>query len=144
MVLFALMTVVIGLFPGLLYGLLPYAVESAPYRAEAVVTQLQMLLFAALAFFLLLPLLRRTPTITLDLDWLWRVGWVKLFRFFERQFEAARNQLYAVLSGLLKRVTDGLMRHHGAQGMLARSWPTGSMLLWVAVLLAVFMIARYA
>ena len=144
MVLFALMTVLIGLFPGLLYGLLPYAVESAPYRAEAVVTQLQMLLFAALAFFLLLPFLRRTPTITLDLDWLWRVGWVKLFRFCERLFEGARNQLYAVISGLLKRITDGLMRHHGAQGMLARSWPTGSMLLWVAVLLAVFMIARYA
>jgi multicomponent Na+:H+ antiporter subunit D len=144
MVLFALMTVLIGLFPGLLYGLLPYAVESAPYRAEAVVTQLQMLLFAALAFFLLLPFLRRTPTITLDLDWFWRVGWVRLFRFFERQFEAARNQLYAVSSGLLKRVTDSLMRHHGAQGLLARSWPTGSMLLWVAVLLAVFMIARYA
>jgi multicomponent Na+:H+ antiporter subunit D len=46
--------------------------------------------------------------------------------------------------GLLKRFSDELMRHHGTQGVLARAWPTGSMLLWMAVLLAVFMIARYA
>jgi multicomponent Na+:H+ antiporter subunit D len=34
-----------------------------------------------------------------------------------------------------RRTVDGLFRHHGPQGILARTWPTGSMMLWVAVLL---------
>jgi len=52
----------------------------------------------------------------------------------------------ATLGALLRRLESlatGLSEHHGPQGVLARTWPTGSMLLWVAVLLAVFMIARY-
>ncbi len=36
-----------------------------------------------------------------------------------------------------------LTRHHGARGTLARTWPTGSMALWVAILLAVFVVAYY-
>jgi multicomponent Na+:H+ antiporter subunit D len=32
---------------------------------------------------------------------------------------------------------------HGPKSLLARTWPTGSMLLWVAVLLALFLIVRY-
>lgn len=144
MVLFAVISLVLGVFPALLSGLLPYDVASAPYRPEAVVTQLQMLLFAALAFFLLLPYLKRTPTITLDLDWFWRVAWVEAFRFVERIANGIRARAGDATRALLKRVSDELMRHHGAQGVLARAWPTGSMLLWVAVLLAAFMIARYA
>ena len=144
MILFAVISLLLGVFPALLSGLLPYALESAPYRPEAVVTQLQMLLFAALAFFLLLPYLKRTPTITLDLDWFWRVAWVEAFRFVERIANGLVDRAGDAIRALLKRVSDELMRHHGAQGVLARAWPTGSMLLWVAVLLATFMIARYA
>ena len=144
MILFAVISLLLGVFPALLSGLLPYALESAPYRPEAVVTQLQMLLFAALAFFLLLPYLKRTPTITLDLDWFWRVAWVEAFRFVERIANGLVDRAGDAIRALLKRVSDELMRHHGAQGVLARAWPTGSMLLWVAVLLAAFMIARYA
>ena len=44
---------------GLLYGLLPYPVDYVPYTADHVVTQLQLLLFAGLAFFVLLLLVRR-------------------------------------------------------------------------------------
>ena len=33
---------------------------------------LQLLMFSGLAFFLMLPLMRRTLTITLDVDWLYR------------------------------------------------------------------------
>ena len=143
MLLFAAISVLLGVFPGLVYGLLPGAADFTPYAAQGVLTQLQLLLFAGLAFFLLLPLLRRTPTITLDVDWLWRVAWVEVFRFFERTINAARARLGGGVQALLRRFSDELMRHHGAQGVLARAWPTGSMLLWVAVLLAVFMIARY-
>ena len=43
-----------------------------PYTASHVVSQLQLLLFSGLAFFLMLGWLKRTLTITLDTDWLWR------------------------------------------------------------------------
>src|SRR5690606_40486805 len=33
---------------------------------------LSLLLFSGLAFFVLLPMLQRTETITLDFDWIWR------------------------------------------------------------------------
>jgi multicomponent Na+:H+ antiporter subunit D len=38
-------------------------------------------------------------------------------------------------------VISALFRHHGPQGLLARTWPTGSMVLWVAVLLGAYLLA---
>jgi multicomponent Na+:H+ antiporter subunit D len=143
MVLFSVVCIGLGVFPQLLYGLLPYPVEYEPYTAEHVVTQTQLLLFAGLAFFVMLPLMKRTLTVSLDLDWFWRVGWVRLFRAVEALLNGLRVGAGGLVQGLLQRFSAGLMRHHGAQGVLARAWPVGSMLLWVALLLAVFMIFRY-
>ena len=36
-----------------------------------------------------------------------------------------------------------LDRHHGQQGMMARGWTTGSMVLWVALLLGLSLILYY-
>ena len=62
----------LGVAPGLLYAALPYPVAYVPYTASHVVSQLQLLLFSGLAFFLMLGWLKRTLTITLDTDWFWR------------------------------------------------------------------------
>jgi multicomponent Na+:H+ antiporter subunit D len=144
MVLLSVLCIGIGVFPGLLYWMLPYPVHVVPYTTEHVLSMLQLLLFAGLAFFVMLPMMKRTLTISLDLDWFWRVAWVRLFRLVERLMNGLRIGLGGAVLGLLKRFSDELMRHHGAQGVLARAWPIGSMLLWVAVLLAGLMIARYA
>ena len=72
MVLFAALCIGIGIWPDPLYGLLPYPVDYAPYTVPHVVNALQLLLFSGLAFFVMLPLMRRTLTVTLDFDWLWR------------------------------------------------------------------------
>ena len=45
--------------------------------------------------------------------------------------------------GGYRRVVAGLARHHGPQGVLARTWPTGSMVLWVAVLLGAYLVFYY-
>jgi multicomponent Na+:H+ antiporter subunit D len=34
-----------------------------------------------------------------------------------------------------------LSHHHAPQGLLARNWPTGSMVLWVALLLGAYLLA---
>ena len=72
MIFFAVICILLGVFPGLLYFMLPYEVNYVPYTAAHVVTQLQLLLFSGLAFFVMLPLMKRTLTISLDFDWFYR------------------------------------------------------------------------
>ena len=50
----AFLCVAIGMFPQPLYNLLPYPVDFIPYTSAHVVGQLQILLFGALAFALLM------------------------------------------------------------------------------------------
>src|SRR3989304_7773718 len=72
MLFFSTLCIGLGIYPDPLYAMLPYPVDYVPYTGAHVVTQLQLLLFSGLAFFVLLDVLRRTPTITLDVDWLYR------------------------------------------------------------------------
>ncbi len=131
--------IALGAYPAPLYALLPYPVQYLPYTGAHVVAQLQLLLFAGLAFFVLLPWLKRTPTITLDTDWLYRVAGARLLQvvigicsgFGTR----AQRGLQHGLQGFFMRI----YRHHGPRGVLARTWPTGSMVLWVAILLGTYL-----
>ena len=72
MVLFAILCIVLGVFPQPFYALLLYPVEYDAYSTGKVLFYLQLLLFSGLAFFLLLPAMK--CTLTLDMDWLWRIG----------------------------------------------------------------------
>lgn len=77
MISFAGICIFLGIFPGPLYALLPYQAEAAEYAKvvysfDHVMTMLGLLLFAGLSFFVLLPLMKRTESITLDIDWIWR------------------------------------------------------------------------
>jgi multicomponent Na+:H+ antiporter subunit D len=72
MIFFAVICILLGIFPNMLYFMLPYEVNYEPYTAAHVVTQLQLLLFSGLAFFVMLPLTKRTLTISLDFDWFYR------------------------------------------------------------------------
>jgi multicomponent Na+:H+ antiporter subunit D len=140
MLLFAAACIVLGCFPGLLYPLLPYAVDYAPYTGPHVVSQLQLLLFAGLAFFVMLPVMERTRTITLDIDWFYRVlviraangvlaAWQESGRLL-RQFWGRSG------ASLVERL-QGWFRPHGP---LAQTWPTGSMTLWVTVILVLLVV----
>lgn len=73
----AFFSVLIGIFPGLLYSLLPNSVDYVPYTASHVLDQLQLLFFAGLAFVVLMVTGRHpheNRAITLDLDWFYRKG----------------------------------------------------------------------
>jgi multicomponent Na+:H+ antiporter subunit D len=94
--------IVIGVFPGLLYGYLPYAIEYAPYTAQHVLATLGLLSFTALGFFVLLAHLDPEPKISLDTDWLYR-----------RVVPVATVRAYRVLAGaegLLGRAYEGFIR----------------------------------
>jgi multicomponent Na+:H+ antiporter subunit D len=64
----------IGCYPAYLYRMLPYAVEYHPYTSYHVSETLQILLFTALGFFLLLKKLEPEAKISLDLDWPYRMA----------------------------------------------------------------------
>jgi len=136
MLLFAFLCIFLGVFPGLLYGILPYPVDYAPYTVGHLVTQFQLLLFAGFAFFALLPLMKRTETISLDFDWFYRrflkIICQELTYKSSKVGHRTEQKLIERAEGLIAR----LYKHHGPHGILARTWPSGGMVLWVAVMLS--------
>lgn len=73
-----------GLRPNELYSILPFAVDYKAYTVPHLVTQMQLLMFSALVFFLFLPMLKRTATISLDTDWLYRKGGKAFYGLMDR------------------------------------------------------------
>lgn len=74
----------LGVYPQPLYHILPYPVEYHAYGFEHTLNMFQLLMFSALAFFMLLPLLKRTETISIDTDWIYRKGGNLFFAGCER------------------------------------------------------------
>ena len=152
MVIFAGLCILLGVFPQLLYPLLPYPVEYEPYSAGKVLFYLQLLLFSGLAFFLLLPLMKRTETISLDTDWLWRRLGLGLWRAFAGLVVYLGELLARVWQKLApvvqKFIVDYLGQPHTAdseeQSVFARSWPIGTTALWIVILLSGYVLAAYA
>lgn len=100
----------IGVFPQPLYSLLPFPVDYVPYTGAHVVGQLQLLMFGALAFALLMlsgiyP--AEIRSINLDTDWVYRKVARQVYRFCAWAFDglnAQANNLFAKqLPGLLER-----------------------------------------
>ena len=143
MYLFSFFCIGLGVYYAPLYAILPFEVEYVPYTAEHLVSQFQLLLFAGLAFFVMLPQMKRTLTISLDFDWFYRhLGPALVGAVTSRSFEAW-SRLVAVGRARGRRVVDGLFRAHGPHGVLATTWPTGSMVMWAAVLLAAFLVFTF-
>jgi multicomponent Na+:H+ antiporter subunit D len=132
--------VLVGVFPQQLYALLPFAGSYHPYSLSHVVEQLQLLVPAALLFFATLPLFSVVPQRQLDTDWLLRKPLLIVWQDFVLQLFALglRGRSMAVSS--LIRGFKIVFRHHGPRGVLSRSWPTGSIALWVAILLASYVL----
>ncbi|MBM51842.1 MAG: Na(+)/H(+) antiporter subunit D [Acidobacteria bacterium] len=136
----------IGVFPGVLYNILPFPVDYEPYTVTHVITQLQLLFWSAVAFAwlnwvgLYPPELR---SVNLDSDWIVRRLVPRMFgpvtRAFARLWTGTLDQLGRRATATLQTVH----RHHGPQGILERTWPTGSMALWVAILLALILLLYY-
>ena len=142
----ALLCIGIGSFPAFLYGMLPYDTRYSPYDATHVLAQLQLLAFSALAFTWLKlagiypPELR---SVNLDVDWLYRRLAPNAVHAVMAKVapidRALRNQAKAAIDWALR----DLARRHGSYGGLGGSWPTGSMVLWVAALLGLSLLFYY-
>lgn len=112
-----------GVYPWLLYDMLPFPVDYAPYTWAHVLTQLQLLLFASLAFvWLKLAHLYppELPSTNVDAEWIYR-------RLLPRTVDAIRRVIQAVALpvGLLLEAAKewsvaGLLALYGPRSALAR------------------------
>ena len=126
----------IGVYPQPLYALMPNPVDYNAYNIGLILKELQLLLFTGLAFFLALNLVRGKNVMALDVDWLYRGGGKWLVVALRDSITAVNRQTRAHVNAVLGRYGRSVDRRHGRDGKLARSWPTGSMAMWTAILLA--------
>ena len=142
----AVLCVGIGSYPWFLYSNLPFPVVYEPFDGTHVLAQLQLLFFSAGAFVwlnlkgLYPPELR---SVNLDVEWIYRKAAPRAIRKLVAVFAPIDAGLRRGVVNRFSRLVEGLFRHHGPHGILARTWPTGSMVLWVAILLASYLVIYY-
>lgn len=142
----AVLCVAIGVFPSMLYNILPYDAPYSPYDLTHVLTQLQLLAFATLGVVFLHRSGRypaEVPSTNLDAEWVYRRLFPRIYYAIVGALGRGRSYIARPLAGLSARLNSGLVRTHGPTGMLARTWPTGSMVLWVAILLALYLLLDF-
>jgi multicomponent Na+:H+ antiporter subunit D len=97
---------------------------------------LQLLLFSGLAFFVLLGYLKRTPTITLDTDWLWRKALPSNATWLA-QWNRTLMAMFAPLGRWVSSVVGFISSTVGVSSPLSTTWSLATMGLAVVVLLIV-------
>ena len=143
----AVLCIAIGIYPSALYSLLPYDTGYNPYDATHVLAQTQLLFFSALAFVwlnlkgLYPPELRST---NLDFDWIYRRAFPKVlqstFSVIWKADNAIRQAFLVKLNQTLAFISR---RYEGTSSLLSRTYPAGSMVMWVAVILATYLFLSF-
>ncbi len=143
----AALCIYIGVFPQTLYAILPFDMgDYQPYTMGHVVGQLQLLLFALLAFGVLMRTGIHPPeirAINLDTDWTYRKAAPSVIGFAARGVAVIWNAKIAFLLGAFNKVVARLYYSHGPEGRTAREWPTGATVVAIAVLLAAAMVVDF-
>ena len=137
----------IGIYPAALYSLLPYDTGYNPYDATHVLAQTQLLFFSALAFVWLNlkgmypPELRST---NLDFDWIYRRAMPtvlqNIFNIIWKTDRIVRDKLKAKLHFSSHYLAE---KNNRVSGLLSRNNPLGSMAMWVAVVLAIYLFLSF-
>lgn len=150
MIFFAGLCILIGVFYEPLYAILPFPAAAGevlykPYTVSHVVSQLQLLLWSGLAFFLLLPVLKRTLTITLDFDWLWRSFFPWLWRNLLRPIVTVLGWIRDVFFIESKRLAAAFTREEQPTGKADpfREWSLGSAMVLLTFTLFVFLVVGF-
>lgn len=130
----------LGIAYPLLYAILPYSVEYEPYTSPHVINQLQLLLFATLAFVVLMKsglYPAEIDSTNLDTDVLYRRFLPAVVRrtgnVMANVNESARGDALMIIG----EVISGSRETFGRGGVLGRTWSSSTMTLWATVLLAI-------
>jgi multicomponent Na+:H+ antiporter subunit D len=146
MLFFAGLCLLLGLYPEPLYAILPFPAAPGEQLYQAytyghVVQQLELLIASGAAFFLLLPLLKRTRTITLDVDWLYRrlipLIWAGVLRPVLRGLETLH---VAIVEGIPRGAAETLGRPQQPTPGRIEPWGVGPTVLLFTAFLLVFLV----
>lgn len=143
----AALCIAIGIYPQALYSLLPFDTGYNPYDATHVLAQTQLLFFSALAFVwlnlkgLYPPELRSTH---LDFDWVYRRA---VPNVLQQVFSVIWRVDRAIRDAIKLKITTTLGYFAGKNDrlsiLLSRNYPIGSMAMWVAVVLATYLLLSF-
>lgn len=145
----AILSIGIGVHPEPLYALLPDQEQIAgyhPYSAYHIIEQLQLLLWAILAFAVLILIKwypAEVPSTNLDTDWFYRVPGRAFVTWAVGAARVIWVALWGIFSGRLHALMTRIYTMHGPEGQLARNWPIGFMALWTAVLLGFVLVLSF-
>jgi multicomponent Na+:H+ antiporter subunit D len=143
----AFLCIAIGVYPAPLYALLPYEVQYESYTTTHVITQLQLLFFSALAFTVLMRTGIYPPelkSVNLDSDWTYRKAVPSVIRVLAAFVAHVYDAILTFLSNRINNTIRRLHRSHGPEGRMARNWPTGAMVLSIALLLGATLLVNFA
>lgn len=139
MALLALLCILPGMFPALLYTLLPGVVDANPNTLPHIFKHLLLVLPAGAAFVLFLPWLQRHPARTWDFDWLYRVALRHGLESLERFGNAMNELLERNSRAAYKRISGYIYHTHGTRLGVSRAQAIGVTALWIAVLLGTYL-----
>ena len=142
----AFLCVFIGVFPGVLYALLPYEVDYKPYTFGHVLAQMQLLCFALLAFVWLMKSGIHPPevrAVNLDSDWLYRRWLAVRLPQFSDGVAALWQQSAKAVTWQWQHIKSVLMEFSQPRGLLARSWSVNSMVFIATVLFGVVLLFNF-
>jgi multicomponent Na+:H+ antiporter subunit D len=147
MVASAALCVGIGLFPAPLYSLLPFPVAGyEPYTAAHVLTTFRLLVFAILAFAVLVRTGIYPPEragVNLDFDWSYRKALPALLGRLAAVGGRITDGLGTAAEAALGRSYRLVYRLHGPSGVFARTWDTGAIAFWAVVGLLGFLVLYF-
>jgi multicomponent Na+:H+ antiporter subunit D len=135
-----------GVYPVLLYSLLPYSMDYMPYTASHILQQMQLLFFSALAFTVLKltgiypPELR---SVNLDVDWFYRRPLATIVRGVGSICGVIRDGVIDTGKSLVGLVVAVLHFGHGPSGVAARTLLSSTAIAIVIVLLFVLLLRNY-
>ncbi|WP_193180870.1 Na(+)/H(+) antiporter subunit D [Nisaea sediminum] len=137
----------IGIWPEPLYALLPYDVDYVPYTTSHVITQLQLLMFSALAFTVLMlyriypPELKST---NLDFDWVYRRllprGLVAIGRAIDTGYKHVTDDAKTVIRSAMSLSASVF----APGGLYGRTFGVGNAVAIIAFLLLVALMVSYS
>ena len=143
----AFLCIIIGVFPAPLYAMLPFSVDYVPYTAYHVINQLQLLMFAALAF-TVLKLIKIYPSdtrgINLDTDWVYRKGLMTLITYSNRYLNTAYRVVCDGAAEIISEVINSAKQLGNNDGILSRTPALGSSIAWISGLLLLVLLLRFA
>ena len=142
----AFLCIALGIGYDFLYKLLPYESHYSPFTTGHVVTQLQLLLFAALAFVALVKTKlypAEVDSTNLDTDWVYRkaLPWLiggagTAIAFIDT---GIRKGFIAMITGVIK----GFDKRFNGQGVMGRAWSTSTMAVWATLILGLCLMLYY-